>query len=75
MTEPSRYTIATGEEVWIRACYQFFEEYGFWDWYQVPQDKAFITIMKNTRGQGNPSLIRQKINELYKAAGVKQQIK
>jgi hypothetical protein len=60
------------EEIWVRACYQFFEEFGFWDWYQVPQDKAFVTIMKNTRGQCNPDHIRQKIDELYKAAGVKQ---
>ena len=71
MTEATRYCIATGEEIWVRACYQFFEEYGFWDWYQVPQDKAFMVIMKNTRGQGNPTWIKQKIDELYKAAGVK----
>jgi hypothetical protein len=72
MTEPSRYAIATGEEVWVRACYQFFEECGFWDWYQVPQDKAYLIVMKHTRGQANPNYIRQRIDELYKAAGVKQ---
>jgi hypothetical protein len=72
MTEVTRYAISTSEEIWIRACYKFFAEHGFYDWVQVPQDKAFVTIMKNTRGQGNPSHIRQKIDELYKAAGVKQ---
>ena len=71
MTEATRYCIAMPEEIWVRACYQFFEEFGFWDWYMVPQDKAFAVIMKNTRGQGNPSHIRQKIDEMYKAAGVK----
>lgn len=72
MTEATRYAISTGEEVWVRACYKFFEEYGFWDWYQVPPDKAYLVIMKHTNGQANPFAIRQRVDELYKAAGVRQ---
>ena len=73
MTEPSRYryAISIGEEIWVRACYQFFEEFGFWDWYEVPKEKAFMVIMKNTRGQGNPHYIRQRVEQLYKDAGVR----
>jgi hypothetical protein len=71
MTEPTRYCISTSEEVWVRSCYKFFEEFGFWDWYQVPQEKAFLSIMKHSRGQGNPHLFKQKIEQLYKDAGVK----
>jgi len=72
MTEVTRYAISTSEEVWVRACYQFFAEHGFYDWVQVPQDRAFTIIMKNTRGHANPNYIRKRIDELYKAAGVKQ---
>ena len=71
MTEPTRYAIATGEEIWVRACYQFFEKNGFWDWYTVPKETALHEIMISTRGQGNPTWIKQKIDDLYKAAGVK----
>lgn len=72
MTEPTRYAIATSEEIWVRACYQFFEKNGFWDWYTVPKETAFKEIMISTRGQGNPAVIKEKIDELYKAAGVRQ---
>lgn len=72
MTEPTRYTLATSEEVWVRSCYKFFEEYGFWDWYQVPPDKAFLIVMRHAKGQANAFIFRQKIDELYKAAGVRQ---
>lgn len=72
MTEPTRYTIATGEEIWVRACYQFFEKNGFWDWYTVPKEIAFHEIMIATRGQGNPKVIKEKLDELYKSVGVKQ---
>jgi len=71
MTEASRRCIASGEEIWVHACYQFFEEYGFWSWYEVPKELAFMVIMKNTRGQGNPTWIKQKIDDLYKDAGVR----
>jgi hypothetical protein len=66
-----RYAISTNEEVWVRACYQFFEKNGFWDWYTVPKETAFREIMIYTRGQGNPTWIKQKIDDLYKNAGVK----
>ena len=72
MKEKTRYAIATNEEVWVRACYQFFEKNGFWDWYTVPKEVAFVEIMNSTRGQGNPTVIKERIEELYKAAGVEE---
>jgi len=72
MTESTRYAVATPEEIWVRACYQFFEKNGFWDWYLVPKETAFREIMIFTRGQGNPAMVKEKLDELYKAAGVKQ---
>jgi hypothetical protein len=69
--ELSRYAVATSEEVWVRACYQFFEKNGFWDWYTVPKEEAFKQIMTFTRGQANPAIIKEKIDALYKNAGVK----
>jgi NAD-dependent SIR2 family protein deacetylase len=71
MTEVTRYAISTGEEVWVRACYKFFEEHGFYNWYQVPVDKAYLIVMKHTRGQANPFVIRQRVDQLYKDAGVR----
>jgi hypothetical protein len=71
MNQQIRYAISTEEEVWVRACYKFFEEYGFWDWYQIPPEKAFMVIMKHTKGQGNPLLIKQRVNKMYEDAGVK----
>jgi hypothetical protein len=72
MTEPTRYAIATSEEIWVRACYQFFEKNGFWGWYLVPKETAFREIMISTRGQGNPAMVKEKLDQLYNAAGVKQ---
>lgn len=71
MTEPSRYCISTSEEIWVRACYKFFEECGFWDWYLTHPDKAYLIVMKHTRGQANPFVIRQRVDQLYKDAGVR----
>lgn len=69
--EATRYTVATSEEIWVRACYQFFEKNGFWDWYTVPKETAFKEIMISTRGQGNPTMIKEKIDKLYEDAGVR----
>jgi hypothetical protein len=70
MTEPYRHCISTFEEIWVRACNEFFEKNGRWDWYIVPKETAFRQIMTFTRGQGNPDLIKQKVEQLYKDAGV-----
>jgi hypothetical protein len=70
-TEKMRHAISTMEEVWVRSCYKFFEKNGFWDWYQVPKEKAFHEIMMFSKGQGNPRLFKERIEELYKAAGVR----
>jgi hypothetical protein len=72
MAEPTRYAFATPEEIWVRACNQFFEKNGRWDWYLVPKETAFHEIMIFTRGQGNPAVIREKIYAMYEAAGVRQ---
>jgi len=72
MTEPTRYTITTSEETWVRACYQFFEKNGFWNWYTVPKEKAFHEIMILSKGHANPTMIKEKIDKLYEDAGVKQ---
>lgn len=61
-----RRAISTSEEVWVRACYKFFEEFGFWYWYEVPKEKAFAVIMMNTKGAGNPEIIKQRVEQLYK---------
>lgn len=71
MKEPTRYAISTQEEVWVRACNEFFEKNGRWDWFCVPKEKAFEEIMKNSRGQGNPHLIRERVYKMYEDAGVR----
>lgn len=72
MTEVVRYCISTNEEVWVRACNQFFEKNGRWDWYLVPKERAFKEIMAFSRGQGYATFIKQRVDELYKNAGVQE---
>lgn len=72
MKEPTRYAISSPEEVWVRACSKFFEKHGTWDWFTVPKNVAFVEIMENTRGQGNLADIKQRVENLYKSAGVRE---
>jgi hypothetical protein len=71
MAELCRYTISSQEEVWVRACNKFFEKHGSWDWYLVPQEVAFREIVMFARGQGHSTFIKEKVENLYKVAGVK----
>jgi hypothetical protein len=71
MTEPTRYLVSSPEEVWVRACNKFFERNGSFDWYLISKETAFHEIMTYTAGHANPIDIKQRIENLYKGAGVR----
>lgn len=60
-----RQSISSWEELWVRICYRFFERHSFWEWYRVPKNQAFHEMMKDSNGQANPKLLKEKIDELY----------
>lgn len=69
--ELTRYAISTSEEIWVKACNEFFEKNGYWSWFKVPKEEAFTQIMFYTRGRGNPLAIKERIYKMYEDAGVK----
>lgn len=65
-----RYAISSQEEMWVKACYKFFERHGHWDWYKVDQQQAFHEMMKDGQGAINPTDLKQRIKELYQSVGI-----
>jgi hypothetical protein len=66
-----RYAISSAEEVWVRSCASFFDEYGDWEWYETDFEEAFHFIMKQTNGAANPLLIQDRLKKLYLSVGIK----
>lgn len=67
----TRYAKSSNEEIWVRACAKFFQEYGEYDWYKVPKTEALSYMLLNSGGQGNPHDIRQRIQKLYESVGIR----
>lgn len=68
-----RYAISSQEEIWVKVCYQFFEENDMMYWYaQVSQEQAFHQMMKFSNGTANPADLKKRIKELYESVGVKE---
>jgi hypothetical protein len=64
-----RYSLSSFEEQWVVVCYKFFEKYGFYEWAEIDKETAFKFMMKESNGQINPAILKEKINELYKSTG------
>jgi hypothetical protein len=65
-----RYALTSPEELWVIACYKFFEEYGFLSWYKTNKHDALRHMMQTSKGKMDPSFLKSKIDELYNGVGL-----
>jgi hypothetical protein len=69
----SRFAISSSEEIWVRACFEFFQKHGFYNWHMIPKDKALHEMMKSSNGTANPSELKQRIDHLYESVGIRNE--
>lgn len=68
-----RYAISSQEEIWVKACYKFFEQNDMTYWYVgVNQEQAFRQMMKLSNGTANPTDLKRRIKALYESIGIKE---
>lgn len=66
-----RWAISSSEEVWVQVCHMFFEQYGFYEWYLIPKERAFNEMLIASEGTISPQMLRLKIHNLYESVGMK----